>query len=179
MFNRKTGLVGLVLILLLSACGSNTGGEPAADSNILVVDNVTANLTLPSPTGAVYMRITNGTGQDDALLGAVVPGCGLVELHEMTMDGDVMRMRPVDGQRIPIPAGETVMLERGGLHVMCMEKTGTYVVGETVPVTLEFANAGTVEVNAEVVPPGEMNMEEGGMGTGDDMDHNDMDGNGN
>jgi copper(I)-binding protein len=158
----KIVLFGIVLTLILAACGGEAAGEPAAVSDTLVVDNVTANLTLPSPTGAVYMRITNGTTQDDALLGAAVPGCGLVELHEMMMDGDIMRMRPVEGQRIPIPAGETVMLERGGLHVMCMEKTGTYAVGDTVPVTLEFANAGTIEVNAEVIAPGEMNGEMGG-----------------
>ncbi len=143
---------------------------PPAANGELVVDQVTANLTLPTATGAVYMRITNGTAEDDALVGAIVPGCGVVELHEMTMDGDIMRMNPVPGGQIPIPAGQTVMLQRGGLHVMCMDKTGSYAVGETVPVTLQFANAGTVEVNATVVEPGEMSMD---MDAG--AEHGDMD----
>lgn len=174
----RIALAAIGLVLVLAACGGQTTDNPAAGSGALVIDQVTANLTLPTASGAVYMRITNGTVEDDVLLGAVVPGCGLVELHEMSMDGDVMRMRPVDGRQIPIPAGATVMLERGGLHVMCMEKSGTYTVGETVPITLEFANAGTVEVDAEVVAPGEMNSDEGGMDSGDDMDHTDMGGNG-
>jgi copper(I)-binding protein len=166
----KFTILGLMILLLLAACGgesAETTPENSAASGTLTVDTVTANLTLPTPTGAVYMRITNGTTQDDALVGAAVPGCGVVELHEMMMDGDVMRMRPVDGQRIPIPAGQTVMLERGGLHVMCLEKTGTYTVGDTVPVTLQFANAGTIEVNAEVIAPGEMNGEMSGEMNGD------------
>jgi copper(I)-binding protein len=159
----KITILGLMILLLLAACGGQsvetTAENPAASSGTLTVDAVTANLTLPTPTGAVYMRITNGTAEDDALIGATVPGCGLVELHEMTMEGDIMRMRPVEGQRIPIPAGETVMLARGGLHVMCMEKTGTYTVGDTVPVTLQFEIAGTMELNAEVVAPGDMDAE--------------------
>ena len=160
----------LLLVVVLVACGGQTADTPPAANDELVVDNVTANLTLPTTSGAVYMRITNGTDQDDALLGAIVPGCGLVELHEMVMDGDVMRMNPVEGGQIPIPAGQTVMLERGGLHVMCMEKTGTYAVGDTVPVTLQFANAGTIDVSAEVIEPGEMNMN-----TSDGADSNEMD----
>lgn len=160
----------LLLVVVLVACGGQTADNPPAANDELVVDNVTANLTLPTTSGAVYMRITNGTDQDDALLGAIVPGCGLVELHEMVMDGDVMRMNPVEGGQIPIPAGQTVMLERGGLHVMCMEKTGTYAVGDTVPVTLQFANAGTIDVSAEVIEPGEMNMN-----TSDGADSNETD----
>jgi copper(I)-binding protein len=144
----------LVVVLLLVACGAGTGDTPTAGA--LTVEDVSANLTLPSDTGALYMRIRNGTESDDALLGAEVPGCGVVELHEMTMDGDVMMMRQVEGNRIPIPAGETVMLERGGLHVMCIGKTGTFSVGDSVPVTLRFEQAGTMEVSATVIEPGEM-----------------------
>lgn len=156
--------LSLLLVLLLAvACGGdqaeNTGSEPTGE---LTVDNVTANLTLPSTTGAVYMRITNDSGSDDALIGAEVPGCGTVELHEMIMENDVMMMRQMAGNRIPVPAGSTVMLERGGLHVMCIDKTGEYTVGQMVPVTLQFENAGAIEVEAQVIDPGEMPMEMGG-----------------
>lgn len=150
---RALRLPGLSLGLLwLAACGSGGSGR-------LEVSGVRANLTLPSDTGAVYMTIANGTDQDERLLGATVPGCGAIELHEMTMDGDVMIMRQVEGGELPIPAGETVELVPSGLHVMCIGKTGNYAVGDTIPVTLEFAAAGTIEVTAEVVAPGEMDME--------------------
>ena len=58
--------------------------------------------------------------------------------------------------RIPIPAGQTVMLERGGLHVMCIGKTGEFTVGQSVPVTLTFETAGQMEVAAEVIEPGKL-----------------------
>lgn len=153
----RTILVTILLFtLLLAGCGGTTG-----ETDGLTVDQVTANLSLPTDTGAVYMRITNGSAADDALIDAVVPGCGTVELHQIIMDGDVMSMRQVEGNRIPIPAGQTVMLERGGLHVMCIGKTGEFTVGQSVPVTLTFETAGQMEVAAEVIEPGE---EAGGMG---------------
>jgi periplasmic copper chaperone A len=164
---RKTLWTGIaLLLLLLAACGGGQNGETTStESGELIVDNITANLTLPTTTGAVYMRITNGSSNDDALIGAEVPGCGTVELHEMIMQDDVMMMRQMEGNRIPIPAGETVMLQRGGLHVMCIDKTGEFTVGEMVPVTLQFESAGTIEVQAEVVAPGEaMEMEEQDVG---------------
>lgn len=153
-------LAMLGLLVALAACrGSQTEENGSTTTGQLTVDNVTANLSLPSSTGAVYMRIMNGSGTDDALIGAEVPGCGTIELHEMTMQDDVMMMRQVEGNRIPIPAGETVMLERGGLHVMCIDKTGEFSVGEKVPVTLQFEKAGTMKVEAEIIEPGEMPME--------------------
>jgi copper(I)-binding protein len=118
------------------------------------VSQVTANLALPSDTGAIYMRIENQTDSEERLIGASVPGCGVIELHEMAMEGDVMRMRPVEGGAIVIPAGEVVELAPGGLHVMCIDKTGEFAVGDTVPVNLQFAVAGEIQVGAEVVPPG-------------------------
>ncbi len=89
----------------------------------------------------------------------------------MIMENDVMVMRQMEGNRIPIPAGETVMLQRGGLHVMCIGKMAEFAVGQSVPVTLTFEKAGTMEVTAEVIDPGEMSPEmqmdeeEGGMDT--------------
>lgn len=150
---HRLGFIFLVSIISLAACR----GEVEEDQPIggLRVDQVTAVLSLPSDTGAIYMRIHNGTGQDETLVGAAVPGCETVELHDMRVDGDVMMMHQVEGNRIPIPAGETVMLQRGGLHVMCIGKTADFVVGHSVPVTLEFDGAGMVEVTAEVVEPGD------------------------
>jgi len=158
-----------ILLIVLAACGGAGGGD-AGTPGELTVDNVTAVLTLPSETGAVYMRIVNNTASDDALLGATVPGCGTVELHEMVMQDDVMTMRQLEGNRLPIPAGETVMLERGGLHVMCFGKTGEFAVGQAVPITLEFENAGTIEVSAAVTDPAAMEsgMGDDSMGGGDE-----------
>lgn len=150
----------LLLLTALVACTSSSSDGDGEMVDDLKVEMVKANLTLPTETGAVYMTITNNTDEEEKLVAASVPGCDAVELHEMTMDGEVMVMRQVEGGEIVIPAGETVELKQGGLHVMCIGKTGEYAVGDTVPVTLEFAKAGTMEVQAEVIAPGEMQMDQ-------------------
>ena len=162
---RKIYLLNsIICLILLVACGNDATSDSSKE---LVIEEVKANLMLPTETGAVYMQITNGTDQDEALLSADVPGCNATELHEMTMDNGVMKMRPVEGGKIPIPAGETVVLKRGGLHVMCLGKTQTYSEGEMVTVTLTFEHAGILEVEAEVFDI----SAEGGMEEGMEMDH--------
>ena len=138
----------------------------------LTIANVRANLTLPTDTGSVWLVILNGTDTDDALLGGEIPGCGVVELHSMKMDGDVMVMRPVEGGQIPIPAGEMVELKKGGLHIMCLQKEAPLEIGTAIDMMLEFANAGAVDVTGEVVDPGTSGMQDmEGEGHGDmDMD---------
>lgn len=163
--------IPLFLLVLLVACGGNdhameeTAGE-------LTVSHVRANMTLPSETGSVWLTIHNGTDTDDALVGAELPGCGSVELHNMFMEEGVMVMREVEGGEIPIPAGETVELARGGLHIMCLQKEAPLDAGATVAVTLHFQNAGDMTIDAEVVTPDDEGMDMDSM----DMDHEEMEG---
>ena len=149
----------LALVMLLAACGGGASGE-------LTVENVWGR-TSPAvaDNGAFYMTITNGTGEDEELLGATIDVCGAVELHEMFMtENDVMRMQQVPGGLIPIPAGETVKLEAGGLHVMCIGKTAEFEAGQTYDLTLNFANAGERVVTADIRDAEDMPMDmEGGM----------------
>lgn len=162
----KVIFLTLGLALLLAACGGDATGEAVGDE--LVVQNAWGR-TSPAvaDNGAFYMTIINGTDQDDELLSAAVDVCGTVELHEMFMaENDVMRMQEVPGGTIPIPAGETVMLEVGGLHVMCIGKTAEFVAGDTYDITLTFANAGEMVVTADIRDaedmPMDMDMEDGG-----------------
>ena len=84
-------------------------------------------------------------------MAAKTEACGTVELHEMYMkENDVMGMRQVPGGTIPVPAGETVELKVGGLHVMCIDKQAAFEVGDKIPITLEFANAGEINVTADI-----------------------------
>lgn len=152
-----------LLLILNVACGGQASEEEpmteSTESGTLQVTDITANMSLPTATGAIYMLISNNSDTDDALAGATIPGCGVVELHEMAMDGDVMVMRPVEGGRIPVPAGETVTLKRGGLHVMCIEKAEPIEPGQMIPVTLEFENAGVMEVQAMTIDITEEGMD--------------------
>ena len=106
--------------------------------------------TLPNaPVGGGFMTITNNGAEDDRLVSASSDAAAEVQLHEMAMDGDVMKMRRLaDG--IVIPAGETVELKPGGLHVMFIGLAAPFVEGETVTVTLSFEKAGSIEVGLPV-----------------------------
>lgn len=106
-------------------------------------------------TGAGYMTIKNTGSTDDRLIAAETAMAGKSELHLMQVTDGVMTMRQVDGG-VVLPAGETVTLAPGGLHVMMMGLTGKLVEGETFPLTLTFEKAGTVTVEIKVEPIGYM-----------------------
>jgi copper(I)-binding protein len=82
------------------------------------------------------------------LISASSPVAGEVQLHEMSMEGNVMKMLQV--KDIAVPAGGSVELKPGGLHLMFMNIKAPLSAGETVPVKLKFAKAGEVEVRMPV-----------------------------
>jgi copper(I)-binding protein len=89
------------------------------------------------------MKIEN-KGAADQLISASSPASGEVQLHEMAMEGNVMKMRQV--KELIVPAGGSVELKPGGLHLMLINIKAPLTAGETVPVKLKFAKAGEVEV---------------------------------
>lgn len=104
-------------------------------------------------TGAAYLTIENKGAEADRLVGVASPRAGTVELHTMAMEGDIMRMRPIDG--LELPAGTTVAMKPGdGPHVMLIGLKGGLSAGESFPLTLEFARAGKVEISVKVEKPG-------------------------
>lgn len=100
--------------------------------------------------GGGYLRIDNKGGAADRLLAASADVSASVELHTMTMEGDVMRMRRVDG--IDVPAGQVVELKPGGLHVMFMGLKAPLRTGTSFPLTLKFEKAGEVKTTVQVAP---------------------------
>lgn len=101
---------------------------------------------------AVYMKISNPGQQADRLVSAKADVAKTIELHETIMEGDVMKMQPVAGG-IEVPAGGSVELKPGGLHVMLIGLTKDLNVGDKFPVTLQFEQGGTLTVEAEVRQP--------------------------
>lgn len=109
--------------------------------------------TVPTQKASgAFMHITSAAG--GKLVSASSPVAGVVEIHEMAMEGNVMKMRAVGA--LELPAGKTVELKPGGYHVMLMELKGPLKAGDTVPITLVFEGADksrqTVEVKAPVRP---------------------------
>lgn len=133
----------LLAMPLLVACGE-TGAIEASD--------VWARESpATAQTGAIYLELHNNTRTADALVGIQTPACSRVELHESALDENgVMRMAPVPGGRIELPAGSHAVLAPGGLHAMCLELAGPFVLGENIPLTLQFAVHEPLEVEAEV-----------------------------
>ena len=103
----------------------------------------------------LFAQITSAGG--GKLVSASSPVAGIVEIHEMTLDGGVMKMRAVPA--LELPAGKTVELKPGGYHVMLMELKQELKAGDTVPLTLVVEGADgkreTVELKAAVRPLGE------------------------
>lgn len=110
-----------------------------------------ARATLPNaPVGGAFITITNNGATDDRLVSVSSPAADVGQLHTMEMVGDVMKMRALpDG--IVIPAGQTVTLEPGGLHMMLMGLKQAFVEGQTLTVTLTFEKAGSVEVELPIL----------------------------
>lgn len=116
----------------------------------VVVTDAWARETAPdAKAGGAFMTIANGTAKDDVLVSATAKFAGKVEMHESTMDNNVMVMRPLaDG--IPLKAGSVTRLAPGGLHVMFIDLKGPLRAGKEVEVTLNFKEAGAQTVKLPV-----------------------------
>ena len=112
-----------------------------------------ATVAQQKATGA-FMRIT--APADSRVLQVQSPVAGVAEIHEMKMEGDVMRMRAVSA--LPLPAGQAVELKPGGYHVMLMDLKQAMTPGDTVPVTLvvegKDGKKETLELKVPVRPLG-------------------------
>ena len=141
-------------IRLVAAAAAQTPAEASYRVGALVV---TAPWTRATPKGAPvaggYVRITNTGAEVDRLVGGSFEGARRVEVHEMVMDGSVMRMRELRAG-LEIAPGQTVELRPGGLHLMFMELKGPVVTGAPVRGRLTFEKAGSVEVQFAVAPLG-------------------------
>jgi copper(I)-binding protein len=135
-------------VLVLGMIGTAIAHDYKAGD--LVIDHPWARATAPQQAnGAAYLTVTNDGGAADRLIEAQSPVAGRVELHTHEVDSEgVMRMREVDG--IDLPAGETIALRPGGLHVMLIGLGDRLVEGEAFALTLVFEQAGPVEVEVQV-----------------------------
>lgn len=125
----------------------------AADDIVAGALRIEAPWMRATPGGAKvaggYLRVTNTGTSPDRLVGGSLPIAGRVEIHSMSHEGGVMKMRPVEGG-LEIRPGQTVELKPGGYHMMFMDLTGAAKEGDTVEGTLVFEKAGTVEVRFQV-----------------------------
>ena len=136
--------------LIAAACAAGvTFLSTTAWAQVTVKDAwVRATVAQQKATGA-FMQIQSA--QDAKLVAAQSPVAGVVEVHEMAMDGGVMKMRAVPS--LALPAGKAVELKPGGYHVMLMDLKGQVKDGDTVPVTLVVEGKDGKRQNVEIKAP--------------------------
>jgi copper(I)-binding protein len=141
--------VWLSLVALLAFCSG------VAAAHDLKVKELTIGHPWAAPTpggvrnGAVYVTLINDGKTPDRLLKASSPLAASAMLHANIKEGDIVRMRHVES--IEIAAGKTVELKPGGIHIMLMGLTQPLKEGDTIPMTLTFANEGEVAVEVMVM----------------------------
>ena len=133
------------LLVVIAAAAATAAQAQVTVSNAWVRGTVQGQ----TATGA-YMQLKSA--DDATLVGADSPAAGIVEIHEMRMEGNTMRMRGVD--KLELPAGRAVELKPGGYHVMLMDLKAPLKKGDTVPIKLKVRSKSgqtqDVEVKAEV-----------------------------
>lgn len=138
---KQLAIATLIALSALHAAAEVTVAEPW----------VRATVPAQKATGA-FMQLKSDA--DARLVSAASPVAGVVEIHEMVMDKDVMKMNAIDG--LALPAGQAVELKPGGYHVMLMDLKGQVKEGDQVPLTLTVENKDgsrqTIELTAPARP---------------------------
>jgi copper(I)-binding protein len=139
---KLRALVALLLALASTGAALAHGYKLGA----LEIGHPWTRATAPTaPSGGGFLRITNTGTTADRLIAVRSPAADKVEIHEMKMDGNVMRMRELD-KGIDIPPGATVELKPGGFHIMFMGLKAPFAKDAKVPATLVFEKAGSIDV---------------------------------
>lgn len=138
-----------ILPLAIALCALPALADPD-QLGTLVIDHPWSRPTAAGmPMGVAYLTIINRGKTADALIAASSNAAGRAEFHQTSFVDGMARMRPLT--EIPIPAGTTVKIEPGGIHIMLVDLKAPLVPGKPVPLQLEFRNAGklTVSLNIE------------------------------
>jgi copper(I)-binding protein len=153
--------MSLKTALLAGACAL----FPATGFAQIAIEDGYARAAGPTAiSGAAFMRIVNAGDTGDRLIAVASDAAERVELHTHVMDGDVMRMVHVE-EGFAVPAGGSIALERGGMHVMFLGLTRPFAQGDGVEVVLTFEEAGEIAVTIPV-DNARMPGEVGGTGHG-------------
>ena len=142
-------LFSTLLLATAFVAGSAIAGDDEVKIGALKIEDAKARATVPAQKmSGGFMKIENKGGADK-LLAASSSVSKTMELHTMSMEGNVMKMREIKG--IDIPANGKVELKSGGLHLMFIDLKEQLKPGSTIKVRLKFEKAGEVEVPFKVM----------------------------
>jgi protein SCO1/2 len=143
---KKLVLNSLFLLLITAVFSACAPTQTETEAEALQVSG--AWVRPADIMSAAYLQITNHGRSAQQLVGVDTAVAESAEIHETQMDGDLMKMRPVEA--VQIPAGETVQLKPGGEHIMLVGLTAPLVAGDTIMLTLTFDSGTRLEVEAVV-----------------------------
>lgn len=153
---RKYFCGGLAGFCALAAAQLASPTARAADYDVGPI-HIAQPWTRATPKGASsaagYLTVTNGGATPDRLTCVSSEAAAQCQIHTMSMEGGVMKMRPVEGG-LEIPAGGTVTLKPGGVHVMLVNLKHQLEPGKMVELTLKFEKAGTLGVELPIAAIG-------------------------
>ncbi|HEX6982486.1 MAG TPA: copper chaperone PCu(A)C [Balneolaceae bacterium] len=149
-------LLLLSVIVLFVSCGSESSGNKESQNEIVLgkieITDGWARPGMQGSSSAAYLTIVNGTESPDSLIGIFTEVAEVAELHgSYENDAGIISMKPAT-QPI-LKAGEVVRFQPGGLHIMLMELNRDLAAGDSLQLTLEFAEAGRKKVTLPVKLP--------------------------
>jgi len=127
------GVVQIVIVLAIWGCGGSNAGDPVVKGAWVRLVPAAQKVT------AAYMVIENAGAEDLVLRSAETGAAGVVEIHEMVHEGDVMKMRKIE--ELTVPAWGMVELKPGGLHLMLINLEKPLGEGDGLPLLLHFEGA--------------------------------------
>jgi hypothetical protein len=140
-------------VLLTSATVAGAQMQHGGHTRQVVAENPWARASV-GKSGIAFVTLVNRGGSEDRLVAVRSDVAERATLHAHTMDGTIMRMRKVEA--VPVPAGGTVTLKPGGLHVMMLGLKRKLAEGDEFAMTLVFEMAGEVTVKVPVMKAGAM-----------------------
>ncbi len=160
---RIATLSALPALLLIAACSQEPVRSAADEAKPVAEITASDAWCRPSPNGAqaAACYVTLISEANDKLMGGKTPRASELQVHEMKTEDGVMKMNQIL-TGMDLKQGQAVMLAPGGNHLMLIGLTAPLVAGETVPLTLEFAAAPAVTVEAEVRQPRARDAQHGG-----------------
>jgi copper(I)-binding protein len=147
---RKLTLAAIACAAVLaSVLGAPARAEEVKAGDLVITEAWTRATPKGAKIGSGYLTIENKGTAPDRLIGGSADIAGSVQVHEMSMDKGVMKMRPLE-DGLAIEPGKTVQLAPGAYHLMMLDLKAPLKQGDKVPVTLEFEKAGKVTVSLDV-----------------------------
>lgn len=142
-----------IALALVATLAVPAFAQDARKGSITTADPWSRATAPRASVGAGYVTIRNSGTQPDRLVSATSPRAARVEIHTMSLDDGIMRMRQLPNG-LEVPAGGEASLAPGGNHIMLIGLKAPLKEGERVPATLRFARAGAIKVHFKVAAAG-------------------------